>query len=191
MFCTASPIPVKAALNLLGHNVGGLRLPGDETGDCQMFTERLASHAAARGVTFKFDTAIDRIVAEGDKITGIATSAGLLTADAYIVALGSFSPIMVRPLGLSLPVYPIKGYSITVPIVDANRAPVSTLLDESYKVAITRLGDRIRVAGQAEIIGYNAKLGKGATDTVRYVVSDSSRRAGTSAGPRDGPASGR
>ncbi len=98
-----------ALKHVRGKFVGGLRLPGDETGDCQMFTERLASHAAGRGVTFRFGTTIERIVAEGGKIAGVATSAGLLTADAYVVALGSYSPIMLRPLGLALPVYPIKG----------------------------------------------------------------------------------
>jgi D-amino-acid dehydrogenase len=74
------------------------------------------------------------------------------------VALGSYSARLVRPLGLRLPVYPVKGYSITAPIIDADRAPVSTLLDETYKVAITRLGDRIRVGGMAEISGYNNAL---------------------------------
>ena len=88
-------------------------------------------------------------------MTGVATSAGLLTADAYVVALGSYSPILLQPLGISIPVYPIKGYSITVPITDASGAPVSTVMDETYKVAITRLGDRIRVGGTAEISGYD------------------------------------
>ena len=98
---------------------GGLRLPGDETGDCQMFTTRLAEHCTARGVKFRYGTTIEKIVASGGYVTGIVTSAGMLTADAYVVALGSYSPIFVRPLGLSIPVYPVKGYSITVPIQDA------------------------------------------------------------------------
>ena len=82
----------------------------------------------------------------------------MLQADAYVVALGSWSPRLLRPLGISLPVYPVKGYSITVPIIDADGAPVSTVMDETYKVAITRLGDRIRVGGTAEISGYSTKL---------------------------------
>ena len=161
-----------ALARVKGKFVGGLRLPGDETGDCQVFTERLASHAAARGVTFKFDTTIDRMVADGGKITGVATSAGLLTADAYIVALGSYSPIMVRPLGLSLPVYPIKGYSITVPISDEGGAPVSTVMDETYKVAITRLGARIRAGGTAEISGYDLRLHDSRKATLLHSVGD-------------------
>ena len=161
-----------ALAKVKGKFVGGLRLPGDETGDCQMFTERLASHAASRGVTFKFGTTIERIVAEGGKITGVATSAGMLTADAYVVALGSYSPIMVKPLGLSLPVYPIKGYSITVPIGDEAGAPVSTVMDETYKVAITRLGGRIRAGGTAEISGYDLRLHEGRKATLLHSVGD-------------------
>jgi D-amino-acid dehydrogenase len=169
----AGCIAVEPALaKVKGKFVGGLRLPGDETGDCQMFTERLASHAASRGVTFRFGTTIERIVAEGGKITGVATSAGLLTADAYVVALGSYSPIMVKPLGLSLPVYPIKGYSITVPIGNEAGAPVSTVMDETYKVAITRLGGRIRAGGTAEISGYDLRLHDGRKATLTHSVGD-------------------
>jgi D-amino-acid dehydrogenase len=135
--------------------VGGLRLPGDETGDCHMFTEKLAKLAGERGVKFRFSTTIERVLTDAGKVSGIATSAGLLKADAYIVALGSYSPGLLRPLGISVPVYPVKGYSITVPIKEADGAPVSTVMDESYKIAITRLGDRIRVGGTAEVSGFD------------------------------------
>lgn len=138
--------------------VGGLRLPQDETGDCHMFTQSLAKHAQALGVRFMFNTGIDRIVTDGARVSGVATSAGLLQADAYVLALGSWSSRLVAPLGISLPVYPVKGYSITVPIKDASGAPESTVMDESYKVAITRLGNRIRVGGTAEISGYSDRL---------------------------------
>lgn len=138
--------------------VGGLRLPNDETGDCKMFTDRLASICEGLGVTFRYGTRIDGIETEAGRVSAVATSAGLLRADAYVVALGSYSPLMLRPLGLKVPVYPIKGYSITVPITDAGAAPVSTVMDETYKVATTRLGDRIRVGGTAEIAGYDNKL---------------------------------
>ena len=138
--------------------VGGLRLGNDDTGDCQMFTAGLASLAAAQGVTFHYGTTITRIVKQGGAISGVETSAGLMQADAYLVALGSYSPLLVRPLGLKLPIYPIKGYSLTVPITDETVAPVSTVMDETYKVATTRLGDRIRVGGTAEIAGYDDTL---------------------------------
>nr|WP_206078607.1 D-amino acid dehydrogenase [Mesorhizobium camelthorni] len=151
---------------------GGLRLPGDETGDCQMFTERLAALCAGRGVKFRFGTAIDKILVSGKAVTGVATSAGLLTAEAYVVALGSYSPLILKPLGLSVPVYPVKGYSITVPITDPAGAPVSTVMDESYKVAITRLGDRIRAGGTAEISGYDLRLHDARRDTLEHSVGE-------------------
>ena len=137
---------------------GGLRLPNDETGDCFKFTNALAAMAADKGVRFMNGTAITRLVEDGGRIVRVETDKGPVTADAYLVAMGSFSPQLVAPLGIRLPVYPVKGYSLTVPIVDEARAPVSTLLDESYKVAITRLGDRIRIGGMAEISGFNRDL---------------------------------
>jgi D-amino-acid dehydrogenase len=151
---------------------GGLRLPGDETGDCQMFTERLAALCAGLGVKFRFGTAIEKILASGNAVTGVATSTGLLTADAYVMALGSYSPLILKPLGLSVPVYPVKGYSITVPITDPEGAPVSTVMDESYKVAITRLGDRIRAGGTAEISGYDLRLQDARRDTLEHSVGE-------------------
>ncbi|WP_027571544.1 D-amino acid dehydrogenase [Bradyrhizobium sp. WSM1743] len=158
--------------------VGGLRLPQDETGDCHMFTQSLAKHAQALGVRFMFNTGIDRIVTDGARVSGVATSAGLLQADAYVLALGSWSSRLVAPLGISLPVYPVKGYSITVPIKDASGAPESTVMDESYKVAITRLGNRIRVGGTAEISGYSDKLYDARRATLDHSLTDLFPRGG-------------
>ncbi|MBK3665500.1 D-amino acid dehydrogenase [Bradyrhizobium diazoefficiens] len=157
---------------------GGLRLPQDETGDCHMFTQALAKHAEALGVRFMFDTGIDRIVTNGTRVSGVATSAGMLQADAYVLALGSYSSRLVAPLGISLPVYPVKGYSITVPIKDASGAPESTVMDESYKVAITRLGDRIRVGGTAEISGFSTKLYDARRATLDHSLTDLFPRGG-------------
>ena len=158
--------------NVRGKFVGGLRLPGDETGDCQMFTERLAEIATAAGVKFEYGVSITGIETSGGKITGVNTSAGKRSADSYVMALGSYSPIWMRKLGQPIPVYPVKGYSITVPIVDASRAPESTVMDETYKIAITRLGDRIRVGGTAEISGYNLNLSDARRDTLVHSVTD-------------------
>ena len=138
--------------------VGGLRLPNDETGDCFKFTTALAALAADKGVQFQFGVNIGRLDVEAGRIAGVRTDRGGIFADAYVVAMGSYSPALVRPLGLKLGVYPVKGYSITVPILDPSIAPQSTLLDETYKVAITRLGDRIRVGGMAEISGFSRDL---------------------------------
>ncbi|PPQ14263.1 D-amino acid dehydrogenase small subunit [Bradyrhizobium shewense] len=158
--------------------VGGLRLPQDETGDCHMFTQALAKHAEALGVRFMFNTGIDRIVTDGARVSGVVTSAGMLQADAYVLALGSWSSRLVAPLGISLPVYPVKGYSITVPIKEAAGAPESTVMDESYKVAITRLGNRIRVGGTAEISGYSDKLYDARRATLDHSLTDLFPRGG-------------
>ena len=150
--------------------VGGLRLPNDETGDCFKFTNALAEMAKAAGVTFLNDHKIKRLVHDRGSIDHVETDKGTIKADAFIVALGSYSPLLVAPLGIRLPVYPVKGYSITVPITAVERAPVSTLLDESFKVAITRLGDRIRVGGMAELSGFSTNLPDKRRDTLEYSV---------------------
>ena len=152
--------------------VGALRLPNDETGDCFKFTQQLASMAEQAGVTFKYGVAIQRLLADERKITGIRTSEGDLKADSYVLALGSYSPLLLREVGIRIPVYPIKGYSITVPIHDAAHAPESTIMDETYKVAITRLGDRIRVGGTAEISGYDLTLRNARRETLEHSVVD-------------------
>jgi D-amino-acid dehydrogenase len=154
---------------------GGLQLPGDETGDCFKFTQALAALAAERGVTFRLGTSIQRLrPGEGreGRIDGVETDAGLLKADAYLLALGSYSPLLLKPLGIRIPVYPVKGYSITVPITDASGAPESTVMDETHKVAVTRLGDRIRVGGTAELAGYTLELHDARRRTLEHVVTD-------------------
>ena len=155
----AACLKIEPALANVQHKfVGALRLPGDETGDCFKFTQSLAKLAEGLGVKFHYGVSIEKLLTEGDAISSVTTSAGTITADAFVLALGSYSPILLRQLGIKIPVYPIKGYSITVPITDASCAPESTIMDETYKVAITRLGDRIRVGGTAEIAGYNLDL---------------------------------
>jgi D-amino-acid dehydrogenase len=123
-------------------------------------------------VRFRYGATIDGLIVEGGRVSGAATSAGTLTADSTIVALGSYSPLLLRRVGLSVPVYPIKGYSITAPVLDAARAPVSTVMDETYKIAITRLGDRIRVGGTAEVAGYDLRLHPGRRATLTHSVGD-------------------
>ncbi|MGH8852824.1 MAG: D-amino acid dehydrogenase [Telluria sp.] len=151
--------------------VGGLRLPNDETGDCQLFTTRLTAMARDLGVRFEFDTGIDELLTTGDQITGVRTDKGVLTADRYVLALGSYSRLLLKEF-FNVPVYPLKGYSITVPITDAGRAPVSTILDETYKIAVTRFEDRIRVGGMAEIAGYSKTLNPARRETLEMVVND-------------------
>jgi D-amino-acid dehydrogenase len=152
--------------------VGGLRLPGDETGDCHLFTRALADRLPAMGVEILYDTAIEALETEGGRVAGVRTDRGTIRGDAYLAALASFSPGLLRPLGLDVPIYPVKGYSVTVPIADDSRAPVSTLLDESYKIAITRLGDRIRVGGMAELSGFNRALSPRREETLLHSLND-------------------
>ncbi len=152
--------------------VGALRLPGDETGDCFKFTQRLAEMAQGLGVQFKFGVDIRGIQSDGNRITGIATHDGSLLADNYLVALGSYSPLLLHPVGIHIPVYPVKGYSITVPIDDARHAPESTIMDETHKVAVTRLGNRIRVGGTAELAGYSTSLREARRGTLNHVLTD-------------------
>jgi D-amino-acid dehydrogenase len=151
---------------------GGLHLPGDETGDCKLFSERLATLAATLGVDFRYGIGIKGLATEAGRISSVMTDQGSLSADAYVVALGSYSPLLLKRIGIALPVFPIKGYSITVPIVDATGAPESTVMDEAYKVAITRLGNRIRVGGTAEVAGYDLNLHKGRRATLEHSVGD-------------------
>ena len=152
--------------------VGGLRLPTDETGDAFLFTQRLAAMAEKAGVKFLYNTRIERLVKEGEKITSVVTSRGVIKADAYVLALGSFSPSLLRPLNIHLPVYPVKGYSLTADIKDEARAPVSTIMDETFKIGITRLGDRVRVGGTAELAGFSRNLRKHRRETLEHSVTD-------------------
>jgi len=150
---------------------GGLRLPNDETGDCQLFTTTLAGMAEKLGVKFRFGVSIDALHMDGNEISGVQCGTETVTGDAYVVALGSYSTNLLRGI-LNIPVYPVKGYSITVPIVDAAKAPVSTILDETYKIAITRFDDRIRVGGMAELVGFNTNLKAKRQHTLEMVLAD-------------------
>jgi len=151
---------------------GALRLPGDETGDCQLFTQALARQAETLGVRFDLNCDIQALQTEGGRITGVQAGGQLLQADRYVLALGSYSRPFLQPLGLRLPVYPVKGYSLTIPLRDAACAPVSTVLDESFKVAVTRFAQRIRVGGMAELAGFDLRLRERRRATLEKVVGD-------------------
>ena len=155
---------------------GGLHLPGDETGDCHLFTTRLAERAAQAGVAFRFGVDIRELVAEGGRLRGVRIHGDggdeLVCADRYVLALGSYSRAVVAALGLDLPVYPVKGYSLTLPLRDAEAAPLSTVLDETYKVAVTRFEQRIRVGGMAELAGFDLRLDPRRRATLARVVNE-------------------
>ena len=168
--------------------LGGLRLPHDETGDCQLFTSRLAIEAQKHGVIFRQNVAIDRFVTQNGQLNGVEISSGItseigsatqhyarqkdiITADHYVVALGSYSRGLLQNLGVNIPVYPVKGYSLTVPVINSAAAPISTVMDETYKVAITRFDDRIRVGGMAELAGFDLSLNPRRRETLEMVLS--------------------
>lgn len=161
---------VEPALAYADGLVGGLRLPNDETGDCNLFTKALAKLASELGVEFLFNQHIEKIVTDSNSITSIVINGQQLSADQYVLACGSYSRQLAKPLGLDLPVYPVKGYSLTIPIKDTKRAPVSTVLDETYKVAITRFDERIRVGGMAELSGFDLSLKQARRKTLEMVV---------------------
>ncbi|MBV8048005.1 MAG: D-amino acid dehydrogenase [Paludibacterium sp.] len=142
---------------------GATFCPDDESGDVHQFTARLAEHAAARGVRFRFNTRVNALEAVGGSISGVSVTDAdghyqTVRADAYVLALGSFSPLVAATAGLALPVYPTKGYSATVPVRDTRLAPQVSVTDEDYKIVLTRLGDTLRIAGTAELAGYSSHL---------------------------------
>lgn len=159
-----------------GALVGGLRLPNDETGDCHLFTRRLAEMAKGLGVQFRFGVRVDELLTEGGAVRGVRVSQDgvgeVLTADRYVMAFGSYSRAALAAIGLDIPVYPVKGYSLTVPLVDASLAPQSTVLDETYKIAVTRFDDRIRVGGMAELGGFDLRLNPARRATLEKVVGE-------------------
>lgn len=150
---------------------GGLHFPEDESGDCFEFTQALATQSITNGVKYVLSTNIERLEANGNRIERIITDQGVMVADTYVLACGSYSPLLLRPLGITLPVYPVKGYSATITVTDSAAAPVGSITDSTYKVVITRLGNRLRAAGTAELTGYDLSLPPARLATIAHVVS--------------------
>jgi len=138
--------------------IGGSFTPDDESGDARKFTERLSEHCIANGAAFHFNTNITGLVHDQRKITCAQTDKGDIHADAFLVCLGSYSPLMLAPLGIKLPIYPCKGYSISIDTTGYSGAPKTALIDDSVKMVYSRLGSHLRVAGTAELDGYNLRM---------------------------------
>ena len=153
---------------------GGVYTPGDESGDACKFTQELARLAAARGVKFRFGTSLEAIEVAGGEVSAVRFSGERMQADAYVVALGSYSPLVLRPLGIRIPVYPLKGYSVTLPLgpEHAAAAPSISLTDEGHKIVISRLGNRLRAAGTAELTGYDTTVNEVRCDAIARRVRE-------------------
>lgn len=137
---------------------GGLMSPEDESGDAHAFTVELAARARTLGVEFRFGETVTALHAGRGRIDAVATDRTRLTPDAVVLCLGSYSPALVRPLGLRLPIYPAKGYSISVAIDDPSAAPRISITDETRYMVFSRLGNVLRVAGTAELTGWDTGL---------------------------------
>ncbi|MGE5526592.1 MAG: D-amino acid dehydrogenase [Rhodospirillaceae bacterium] len=142
---------------------GGIYAPGDESGDVHRYTVALAGRCAEHGVDFRYRHAVQRLRMDKDRIAAVMVTTpegteAALQADAYVIALGSWSPLLARTLDLELPVYPVKGYSITLPVRDGDVAPRVSITDEEHKLVFSRLGARLRVAGTAELTGYDQSI---------------------------------
>ncbi len=139
--------------------IGGVFFPDDEMGNAYLFTRMLAGLCREQlGVQFHYNTNITRITASHDKVTGVETNKGVFTADSYVLSLGAYSSLYSRQIGISLPIYPMKGYSISIPIVHDEGSPAISLTDQTHKIVYSRLGDIIRVAGTAEFAGYDHSI---------------------------------
>ena len=153
--------------------VGGTYTAGDESGDARRFTETLALRAAARGVSFRYGETVAALLREGDRFAGVRLASGeWVSADMTVLALGSYSPLLLRPLGVRLPVYPAKGYSATLALPEGVAAPMVSLTDDGHKIVISRLGQALRVAGTAEFTGYDTSLNTARCEALRKRICE-------------------
>lgn len=157
---------VEPALGGAENVVGGVYSPDDQVGDAYLFTAALAAAAQRRGVRFYNQVKVKGLQLTAGRISAVVTTKGLLKTEAVVLCAGSYSAALLRPLELELPVYPVKGYSVTLPITNPAAAPRVSLTDEAHKVVISRLGNRLRAAGTAEIAGHDTTLNRRRAETV-------------------------
>lgn len=166
-------VAIEPAVASLGDRLaGGSFLPDDESGDAYKFTAELAKRCEREGVKFDYGVTIEALEHAGGDITGVRTSAGTVTADAYVLSLGSYSTFLAKPLGLDLPIYPLKGYSVTLPVKDPKAAWTVSLSDEAHKLVLSRFGERLRIAGTAELNGYDTGVNRVRCEAIVKRVMD-------------------
>ena len=153
-----------------GRYAGALFFSQDESGDAHKFTRALAAAAERQGVTFRYGVTLRRLQADGGRVTAVDTDQGCLEADAYVMSLGSFSPLFLRKIGIRVPIYPLKGYSVTIPTEGHHGAPRLAIHEGSRRIVMSRLGERLRAAGTAELTGYDASISATRTQAILDVT---------------------
>ena len=138
--------------------IGGVYTPDDESGDAQKFTAGLAEYLSNLGVNFRYNETVEKINMKNNRVTSVQTNKELVLSDAIIVSLASYSPTLLKPLGINIPIQPAKGYSVTVPTTGYNAAPTISITDTDHKIVFSRLGKRLRIAGTVEFTGYNTDI---------------------------------
>jgi D-amino-acid dehydrogenase len=174
---SAEAVRVEPALGPIQASISGaIVYPDDESGDAFKFTQALAERARARGVRFLFGRKVLALRRIGATLQAVITDQGELSADLYVMAFGSYSKSLARTAGVSLPIYPGKGYSLTLQVNGWNGAPRIPVADDGLKAAVTPLGDRLRVAGTVEFTGLdtslNAQRGKMLVDSLRAILPE-------------------
>jgi D-amino-acid dehydrogenase len=153
--------------------IGGLYFPVDETGDVYEFSQNLSHMLTDKGVQFHCGATIKNILTDSEKITGVETDKGILTADKYVVCMGASSPLLLKKIGVHLPIYPMKGYSISIDIKNMEKTPEVGITDQSNKIVFSRLGNILRVAGTAEFAGYDDSITAGRIETLKRMTKES------------------
>lgn len=153
-----------------GRYAGALFFPQDESGDAHKFTRALAAAAERQGVQFRYGVALRRLQEDGGRIVAVDTDQGRLEADAFVMSLGSYSPLFLRKIGIRVPIYPLKGYSVTIPTAGHHAAPRLAIHEGSRRIVMSRIGERLRAAGTAELTGYDAGISAARTQAILDVT---------------------
>ena len=170
---------------------GALHAPGDESGDARLFTRNLALTLRGRGVTFRMGEEVRKIESSGPHVRRLVTDKGEVEADAYVLAAGCASPRLGRLAHLHLPIYPVKGYSVTLPIEGRNNPPTLSGVDEDNLFAFANYGDRVRLTAIAEFAGYDTSHKPQDFATVLRAARELFPDAGNYDRPEYGPACAR
>lgn len=162
---------------LVGSNrkfIGGIFFPLDASGDIHQFTNKLASYLAKKGVDFLYDTEIKSLKVNKyeNKIEKVVTHNKVISADKYIVTLGAYSSLLLRNIGITLPIYPVKGYSLTIPINKDDLAPNICITDIHHKIVTSRLGSELRIAGMADFSGYDHRIYPARIRALKTIAND-------------------